>query len=430
MKIKNYYLKSIADDMFRRWKIVVALVVVFAAVFGVLGYKKSNIMQNLTPEQQEKVDAYNEMVESYDAQISQLEENIKTTEEQRDNLKNYIDNSIYMKLDGENIQVSALQYAVVDTDNAWNILCAMQTYVNTAGLKEKLVEKYGNEGNSMNEVIWCGITGNSFDVTVSHYDSAKADDIRDTIIECMEGYKPEIAAVHGVFSMKLVTKSSYTKTDVGITNTQNGNNETLKNYETNITNCQSSIASNMSAKTAYMEDNKPEVMEASAPGKKLIIMYAAFGIILGIILPFAAFSIRYVLSSKIRSAGELQRSGMSVFMRYDDKKSYDDEIKQTAVNISAVLKKNDADSLFVDVLSEETDSLFTDKLIKELKENNLNVSVVKAVGNGVDDTKEIIEKGYGIILIKAGRNTYPQLSEHVNMCDRYGVKLLGSIVAE
>ena len=29
MKIKNYYLKSIADDMFRRWKIVVALVVVF-----------------------------------------------------------------------------------------------------------------------------------------------------------------------------------------------------------------------------------------------------------------------------------------------------------------------------------------------------------------------------------------------------------------
>ena len=430
MKIKNYYLKSIADDMFRHWKIVVALVVVFTAVFGVLGYKKSNIMQNLTPEQQSEVDAYNEMVDSYDAQIKQCEENMKVAEQQRDEYKKYVDNSIYMKLDGQNIQVSTLEYAVY-SDNAWNILCAMQTYVNTSGLKEKLIEKYGDEGNNMNEVIGCSITGNSFDVTVSHYDKDKSVDIRDTIAKCLEDYKSEITSIHGDFELKKVSTSDYVNSDVNVTNTQNSNNENLKNLETNITNIKSSIASNMDAKKNYIENNKPEVMEASAPGKKLIITYAIFGIILGIVLPFVIFSIRYVLSSRVRSARELERSGMSVFMKYNDKEEYSDKVKQTAIDISVMLKKNNADTLFIDTMSSEENVIsFVDKFVIELDNVGIKASALKEVGKSADDTKEIIEKGYGMVLLKAGENTYPQLTEHLGIHERYGAEILGSIVAE
>ena len=59
-----------------------------------------------------------------------------------------------------------------------------------------------------------------------------------------------------------------------MTNVQNGKLDTLKNYNISLADYNTRLASNKSSKSDYVENNKPEVMEASAPGNILVVKYA------------------------------------------------------------------------------------------------------------------------------------------------------------
>ncbi len=429
---KNYYLKNIFDDFIKNWKIITVIAIVLMVILGGIGYSRAFVMGHLSKEQQEEIDAYNEQLETYDKQIEEMEINLANAEEEAAKVQEYIDNSLYMKLDGQNLQVATVQYAVVDTANAYNILYALATYINTGGLQEDIAKEYGDtEAGYLKETISCAITANLLDITVIHYDKEEASKALKLICESVENYVPGVTEVHGAFNWKKTDISEYSKVDMNVTNTQNARVDSLNSYMSAQANYSGTKASYISSKDTYIEDNTPEVMEASAPGPKLIVIYAIFGILLGIVLPFVVFSLRYLLSDHIRSEKELKNSGINVLASYSSGDAYKNELERSVMDIEFLMKRYQTDGVFIDAIYDADDiKKASDDITSALKEKDIAVSTGYAVGEDASELKEMIDKKYCIIAVKAGKNTYPQLAKQMDICRKFDVAVCGCILVK
>ena len=89
--------------------ILVILGIAAGALFGIKGMRSYN---NISEEQKSHHQEYEDALKSYEDAITQAETNISVTETQISEQQRYNDNSIYMKLDPQNIYVSSIQYVI------------------------------------------------------------------------------------------------------------------------------------------------------------------------------------------------------------------------------------------------------------------------------------------------------------------------------
>ena len=118
--MKTIYFRDFVIRLWSRKKQVIALVIVFSVIFGYIGYTKAN--KTASEEQLKEIEEYEAAIKEYDNLILELEDSIEIAQEQVDNQEKYCDNSIYLKLDAQNIQVAELQYAIQTTNNVGFIL--------------------------------------------------------------------------------------------------------------------------------------------------------------------------------------------------------------------------------------------------------------------------------------------------------------------
>lgn len=432
MKRKNYYFKNIADSFINHWKIIIPFIILCTAVLSVLGYQQANQLKSLTKEQQEEVDLYNEQLEAYDTQIEESQTNIEMIEEEISKLQKYIDESIYMKLEPLNIQVSTAQYAVTDTANIGYVLTSMTNYLAYGNIQEILEKEYGEtEAGYIREVLSWPTNGNIINITINHYDKEQGKKILKTIEDGLESYIPEIVKVQGAFTFTKLESKYYVRADNDVTNVQNSKMDTLKNYNVSLADYNSRIASNKNAKADYIEENKPEVMEAAAPGNILIVKYAIFGIVLGTVLPFVIISFQYLLSSRIRSAKELMNAEVPVFPCSRGK---NDEKPDTGLGITELkllARKYSTDRFFLNLLSGDDSVKSVVEDIKEaFMESGISVSAGVMASETTRSLEDMLENKYAVVIIKAGENTYPQLAKEIRACQKFGIPLWGCIVVE
>lgn len=432
MKQKNYYFRCIADDCIHCWKIVVLFVAVCAIVSGLLGYRQTGRVNKLTDREQEKVDAYNEQLAAYDKQIEEAQGNIEITLGEIENLQKYVDEALYMKLDAVNLQAATAQYAVTGAQDTGGALNAMVNYLAYGNVQECLEAEFGSlEAGYIRELLSWSINGNILNITVLHYDKEQGRKILETVQKGLAGHVPEIEKIYGEFSLQQLESTFYTKKDNDVTNVQNGKLDALKNYNISLADYKSKLASNKSSKADYIENSQPEVMEASASGKILVIKYTIFGIIAGCIIPLAVLSLRYLLSDRIRSEKELVYADMPVF---SCKSRKEDGISDTITGIAELkllAKKYCAEGFYLNLLSENEAVLKTvNEIIKALKENGITVASGAASGKDEDTLERMMEKKYAVMVIKAGENTYPQLASQIRTCQKFGIPVWGCIVIE
>ena len=137
------------------------------------------------------MDLYNEQLEAYDTQIEESQTNIEMIEEEISKLQKYIDESIYMKLEPLNIQVSTAQYAVTDTVNIGYVLTSMTNYLAYGNIQEILEKEYGEtEASYIREVLSWPTNGNIINITINHYDKEQGKKILKTIQDGLESYIP------------------------------------------------------------------------------------------------------------------------------------------------------------------------------------------------------------------------------------------------
>ena len=432
MDRKSYYFKKVADDYISHWKIIVPFIIICVVALGVIGYRQANKIKYLSDEQQEEVDIYNEQLDAYDKQIEEAQENIEIIEEEIAKLQKYIDESAYMKLTPANVYVSVAQYVVADTADPSGVMYALTNFFAYGNAQQCIEAEYGSDTSGyLRELFSWATNGNILNITVLHYEQEQGKKMLKTLQKGLENHVPEVVKAYGEFSLKPMESTFYTKVDNDLTNAQNSKMDTLKNYNISLADYNSRIASNKNAKATYIEDNTPAVLESAAPGNKTLIVYIIFGVVLGCVLPFAVIILCYLISDKIRSAKELTNMDIPVFSCDSQKMEENSDTAFEITELGLMVKKCKADGFFLNLLSED-DSVkkVSDEIIEAFQKREVDVSSGIMAGENASELEKMIEKQYTVIIVKAGENTYPQLSRQMGTCQKFGIPVWGCIVIE
>lgn len=136
--IKTLYVRNVLGDLLSRKKAVGTFIVICAVLFGILGLRQGGKTVELTEEQKQEIEDYNTKIAEYDASIEDTKKCVEEADAQIKDLQDYVDNSIYMQIDPNNVQVISSQYGVVTGNNVGNICNSIIAYINDGGLKEPL----------------------------------------------------------------------------------------------------------------------------------------------------------------------------------------------------------------------------------------------------------------------------------------------------
>lgn len=429
--VKNIYFRDLLTDLYKKKILVILFIIASVVFFAFLGYRKSNAQIMLSEEQQEEIDTYNKRIEEYDKIIADVKESLSLADEQVAQLQEYVDNSIYMKLDSQNLQVASVQYGIITGGNVGNIYNALAYYINEGGLKEALAEEYTDlDVKYWREIIFCSLGGNVLNITIYHYDAEQAQKIMDIVKQRLLAQIPSVSAVHGEFSLQETDSSNYVKSDVTVVNTQNNNLNNLKNYISNRSDFTNKLMSQESGKNSYIEKNTPEVMEAITPNKAMImITYIVAGILFGIVLPCVCFILCYILGNRIRSTDGLKEYGLPVIGKYSHKGQHQPDLNRSVMDLELLASQKNWSSVFLNALCEEDHvktavSEYQDALSK----TSLSVLTGYHLEENPDELKNMVETGNCILFLEIARTTYPQLEAQINLCRKFGITIQGCVV--
>lgn len=435
--MKHYYWKSVLDELLAKWKLVLVFAVILAGMAAVPGYKRADVTGSLSAEEKADIKEYEEQLETYTNQIKEIENSIEQTEKEAESMQQYVDNALYMKINSQSIPVVNMQYAVTDTMNTGNVLSGFVLWCANGSLQEALEASYDEtQAGYIREMISWETNGNMLSIKVYHPDESGAKQAAQIVKEALEAYKPVIEKVQGEFTLKEVKTSSYVQADMNVANNQNAKYDSLKSYMATLADYNGRLATYRMNKSDYEKNHKPEVMEAAAPGKKIIVIYAVFGALLAVVLWFVWYTLRYILSDRIRSAKELGCTDVPVFCRISQKEAENLEtvseaVKKCAIDAKLLAEEKKNASLCISLLSEDkTTADVTGQLIKALEEQQIGTT---CYGAGADDAAALhsmIQAKQCIIVVKAGTDTYPQLAERIQLCRKYRSDVWGCVVVE
>lgn len=429
--MKSVYFRNLIEDIYR-YKIIVSIFILFCtALFAIMGYRKAISDLSLNTQQQNEVNEYNERLTEYDTTIADIENSLKLTEQQINILQKYIDNSIFMKIDSQNIQTASVQYAIHSEGNVGNILSSLTLYVNEGGLKEDISNEYDNfKTEYWKDIVFCSSNGNIFSVTVIHYDAEIVNEILNIIKVHLQEQVDRITAVQGSFSLSELDSSLYTKADINVANSQNSYLNSLKNYTTNRSELNSKLISQQNGKASYIEKNKPESHPNVEVNKTSnTIKYTVAGILFGVMIPCICFMLQYILGNRIRSARDLEYYQIPILNISSELKGYSHSLERSLIDIKLLLDQNQFSSLYLSALSNQSS---VRKTVSDYKIVTEQAGIPSEQGfNALEDANELqqmISIKNCILFIKAGKDTYPQLEQHINICRSFKIDILGCIV--
>lgn len=433
LNIKTIYFKNLIEDLRKHVKIVAFCIAVCAAFFAILGYKNAQKVRQLTADQLAEIQEYQERLAEYDAAILDTENGLEMVNSQVQEQQEYVDNSIYMKLDSQNIQVAAAQYGVVTSGNVGNILNSIFSYINDGGLKEAVEEEYGvTDAKYWREIITASNNANVLNLIVYHYDSSEAEKILNIVKEKLIQKAPDIVAVQGDFALVEQGTAYYSKADAAVLNTQNGNLNNLKTYISSRSDYETKLANQKNTKASYEKNYEPDTMEANQPNVLLqTAEYMIVGILFGIAIPLVCFLLQYILGNRLRRKEDLRDSGLNVLAGYCDNKGYQPALERGMIDLKLLAEEKKLDSVFISVLQEdEVSKKVAEEWCKTMEQSGMNAKIGYHLLENAEDLKTLISHKGCLLVAEAGKTTYPQIEQQMKLCARVQGELLGCIVIE
>lgn len=432
-QIKSIYLRNIYGEIMKRKKLLFAFVLLFTAVFAVGGYKKGISSAQLSQEQEKKVQDYQNTVADYDNTISEMNRSLELVQKQIDQLQDYVDHSIYMKLDSQNIYAASVQFAISNTGNTGNILNTFTYFINEGGLLNDLSKEYGDlDTKYLKEIIMSSTGSNVLNITVYHQDEDQAQRLLESIENHINGQVTVIAKAQGTFTIQKISSSSFTKADVNVANTQNNNTNNLKNFLTNKVDLENKRISQESGKSSYIEKNESKVAAmAQVNPLKEAIKFAGTGAVFGILLLWCFYSIKFILGNYLKSKEDLLSANLPVIATYSSAKGYAPSIDRTALDIQLWSEQYQMSGVFINALSEdELTKRVVEDYIEKISLLDLSVDTGYHMNDDAEELRNMINAKYSITIVQVGKTSYSQISEQIAVCEKFGVKVLGYVVVE
>ena len=431
--IKTLYIRNVLEDLLKKKKTVSIFIVICVVLFGALGLRQGGKTADLTDEQKQEVEEYNTKIEEYDNSIADTKRSIEEADKQIEELQEYVDNSIYMQIDPNNVQVVSSQYTVVTNNNVGNICNALIAYVNDGGLKEPLdAADEDLKIKYWRDIVGSYQSGNTITFYVFHHDMDQARRIMTILKKRVSEYLPNLQKTLGEFSLKELRTSEYTKGDTGVLNNQNNHRNNLKNYISNRADLNNKLVSFQNNKTNYIEKNQPENMEAASVNTKLVVLeYAILGVIFGVIIAFICVALKYILGDTLRSANDLKETNLNVLGTYCAMGKHTPALERSAMDVDILAKNNGSKGVFMNLLSDDELSKRTAEEYREvLKARNITVDIGSNVRESAEELKQMLECGACVLIAQAGKTTYKHLEQMEQLCGRFHVAVLGCIVIE
>ena len=230
--LKTLYVRNVLEDLIKKKVAVGSFIVICAVLFGMLGIVQGGKAVTETEEQKQEIEEYNAKIAEYDSAIEDTQNAIAKADKQIESLQEYIDNSIYMQIDPNNIQTVSVQYGLKTSNNVGNILNSFITYINDGGLKGELSDTDEDlKVKYWRDIVSCYQSSNNLIVTVVHSDMDQAKRIMSIIKERVMNYVPKVKNLQGDFSLEELKISEYVKTDTGVVNNQNKPQQFKKLYD-------------------------------------------------------------------------------------------------------------------------------------------------------------------------------------------------------
>ncbi len=436
--MRSIYLRNlIRGYLKKKWIIIVGLVV-FVLIFGFIGLRRA-YPERMDSSLSEEIQEFNEEVATYDDAIDGIEKNIETLEEQLAEQEEYVNNSIYMQIDPEEVQYASVQYIVQATGiedaeeadtTTDNILSSLKAYYDNGSFKSDLAEKLDFESTQyLTELISCGTAGKTFSLGAKHYDMDQAKEILQAMQELIEEYIPEVEKQFGTFTMTSMGESERVYADNNVLSNQNSKLNDLRSFRTNLTDSQTKLVTQQTNRKNYIEQYKPTGTSSSP--RRTLLMYGGVGVIAGLIIPIMLYAIYYTLSTRIKGKEELQAVDLNILALFRPKKGYEPSIEKAAVNLKLLAQKNDTETISVCSVGESPALAQVESdLTEALEKQDLSVYPVKQGEEDAEQLEKMTQIRNHVLLVEAGRTTYTQLEEQIQFCKSLDITIWGCVVIE
>ena len=431
--LKTLYVRNVLEDLIKKKVAVGSFIVICAVLFGMLGIVQGGKAVTETEEQKQEIEEYNAKIAEYDSAIEDTQNAIAEADKQIESLQEYIDNSIYMQIDPNNIQTVSVQYGLKTSNNVGNILNSFITYINDGGLKEELSDADEDlKVKYWRDVVSCYQSSNNLIVTVVHSDMDQAKRIMSIIKERVMNYVPKVKNLQGDFSLEELKTSEYVKTDTGVVNNQNNNRNNLKNYTTNRADLNNKLIGFQNSKKTYIEKNEPDNLKAADTNTKvLMVAYILLGILFGAVIAFVIVALKYILGDTLRTANDIKESDLSLLGTYSALNQYKPDLERSKMEVEVLAKAKNADKVFFYVMSDDEVSKKVAKDYEDsLKASGIAVETGSNISESAEELKKMIACGNCVFIAEVGKTTYRQLEQQTRLCERFQTAVLGCVVVE
>lgn len=431
--LKTLYVRNVLEDLIKKKVAVGSFIVICAVLFGMLGIVQGGKAVTETEEQKQEIEEYNAKIAEYDSAIEDTQNAIAEADKQIESLQEYIDNSIYMQIDPNNIQTVSVQYGLKTSNNVGNILNSFITYINDGGLKEELSDTDEDlKVKYWRDIVSCYQSSNNLIVTVVHSDMDQAKRIMSIIKERVMNYVPKVKNLQGDFSLEELKISEYVKTDTGVVNNQNNNRNNLKNYTTNRADLNNKLIGFQNSKKTYIEKNEPDNLKAADTNTKvLMVAYILLGILFGAVIAFVIVALKYILGDTLRTANDVKESDLSLLGTYSAPNQYKPDLERSKMDVEVLAKAKNADKVFFYVMSDDEISKKVAKDYEEsLKASGIAVETGSNISESAEELKKMIACGNCVFIAEVGKTTYRQLEQQTRLCERFKTAVLGCVVVE
>lgn len=427
-----FYLRQIWNELKRKFIIVVGIMALFGGIIAYFNYKG---IEPAPKEDSAVAESYEKTLSEYDIAMTDLQSSIQTTEAQIAELQRYCSDSVYMKLDSQNIYVYGGKYSTGTSENAGSVLTVMVSYIKEGSFVDEVAEVYSEIPVSyMREVISVTVDGMMLTVTMKHFDSEAAEKISEIMDEVLAVHAKELESEFGTVEWKKQENLNFTTVDTSIMNTQHSHLNNLKSYQNSLVDLKNKVISQKNAKQDYIRryeeaQAEKQQVQKNVSRKRKFVEGGLIGVLLGFICCVVFFLLRLIIDDQIKEKRELRLFGLPLLGQISNMTG---ELDEDAKDSIAVLCNHiDSGSVFLCALDDEEN---TGKLLRNCKNalgsESFKVDMGIAAGDSTEDIIKMLRMGNCILVIQERKTTYPKIREQLNICERLNIPVLGAVFVE
>ncbi len=414
--------------------IIVVLCVVFMSIAGVMAIRKG-VSERKTElaEYQIACTNYEKNLTEMETSLAALQANKETLQTQYDTQKEYCEESIYMKMDGNAFYQGDIRYSITTSSNLGYLNSALMGYINGTAFRESLAKQFGKTDSTyLKEIIICSASNNVLLITVYHYDKELAEQLLELVDKTLSKYVPTIEKTHGEFTLTLMEQSVSEKADIAIVNTQNSALNSLRTYTSSLADAKNSISKKERDIEFYKEENLPEevfpfsVMEMIKREAAFMVM----GIILGICLLVFRMFLRVMLGKTISNSDYFASLNLNVLGDYREKTQEELTAEKIQRQISLYTIRFQAQDIYLNDLTQDN---FSKTFLEQYQGSQEQGAVISCAEPGESEElvqRNMIQSGNILFVIRFGETTYERFEELYNICRQFDLKVVGVIVAK